>query len=68
MQKAITVEVLKPIGSHKAGERVRVVCDDQGVPINREWRRRLRDAEFDQCVRILPEPKPAKKAEQGDDR
>lgn len=31
----------------------------QGVPVSREWRNRLRDSKFDNCVSVV-EPKKAK--------
>lgn len=40
------------------------VAVKQGVPVNREWRNRFKDAEFDNCISIeQPAPPKAKKKE-----
>lgn len=36
----------------KLDDTVDVECKN-GVPINREWRNRIKDAKFDKCVTII---------------
>lgn len=44
---------------YRPEEVVEVECKN-GVPIDREWRNRLRDAKIDNCVSIIEETKPKK--------
>lgn len=37
------IEVLRDLGSYKAGQTVSVDVDGNGVPTDRFWRRRIRD-------------------------
>ena len=39
------------------GSKVSVQCDDNGIPIEKIWRKRLRDAETDNNVTWAPEEK-----------
>jgi len=44
------------------GGVVHVICKN-GIPVNREWRNRFKDAEIDNCITILkdaPDQKPKK--------
>ena len=40
----------------KPGGKVRVKVDRDGVPLDRYWRNRVRDAEIDGCVAKVVEP------------
>jgi len=51
----ILLRVLKPLPGRRAGEVVRVEADENGTPLSREWRRRLRDAKTDGCVEVVRE-------------
>ena len=42
-----------PIGNRQADSTVRVKVDANGTPIDRFWRRRLKDAEHDGCCEII---------------
>ena len=35
--------------------------DNGGIPVDRFWRNRLKDAEIDNCVEVVNETKPAKR-------
>jgi len=39
----IKIEILKTVGEYKAGQTVTVPTDDNGVPVSRFWRRRIKD-------------------------
>jgi len=40
---------------------VAVQTDENGVPLEKFWRNRLKDAEFDNCVEVVKPSKSAKK-------
>lgn len=56
----IKVRINKRIGDYNVGDEVRIATDESGVPVESFWRRRLSDAERDDCVTILPLNKPKK--------
>lgn len=49
------------VAGYKAGEIVEV-AESNGIPKSLFWRRRLRDAERDECCEIVKSEKPNKKA------
>ena len=50
------------LGGVPHGGKVRVKCDVNGLPFDRFWRNRLRDAETDYCVKVVPVAKIETKA------
>lgn len=52
MSDTITVRVHK-IAGFKAGQEIPVTIDQDGTPIEKFWRRRLRDALRDQCCEVV---------------
>ena len=38
---------------HKAGDIITIDTDENGVPLERYWRSRLKDSEIDNCVEIV---------------
>ena len=62
MNKILKIKINKTIGDYGPGSVVSVDADKEGTPLNNIWRRRLKDAETDQCCEIVePEEKPADK-------
>lgn len=58
MNKILKIQVNKNIGDYGPGSIVSVDADQEGTPLNHIWRRRLKDAETDQCCEIVePEKK-----------
>ncbi len=51
--KTITLEIKKPLADKKPGDTVALKCDREGTIIDRYWRRRLVDAEIDNCVKVI---------------
>ncbi len=49
----IKIEVKKQMANHAVGDIVEVSADDNGVPLDFHWRRRLKDAEIDECCEIV---------------
>lgn len=43
------------ISGHIKGEIVEIQVDSIGVPINPFWRKRLKDAQVDQCCELVEE-------------
>ena len=42
-----------PIDGHKEGQLVRILTDGRGTAVSMFWRRRIKDAEMDNCLKIL---------------
>ena len=55
--KSIKIKINKKIPEHNPGVTVSVLVDAAGTPILQSWRDRLKDAEIDNCVEIVKEPK-----------
>ena len=47
------------LNGHKKGTIIKV-NDNNGIPLDSFWRRRLKDAEIDNCVEIVEVSKPKK--------
>jgi len=45
------------LAGYEAGRTIEIACDSEGVPLNKFWRRRLKDATIDNCVSIITERK-----------
>ena len=43
----------QPMKGYDAGREVAVQTDASGVPLEKFWRRRLRDAKIDNCVEVV---------------
>ena len=57
------VKLNMPMQGYEAGREVTIECDRSGVPLEKFWRRRLKDAQIDNCLEVV---KPSKsKKEQG---
>jgi nucleotidyltransferase/DNA polymerase involved in DNA repair len=56
--KPIEIRVLKNLGNYKAGDLVKATVDENGKPLDKFWRQRLKDAKRDGCCEIV---KPAVK-------
>lgn len=54
MKLKIKKDLKTPFGLKKANEIIEI-NDDSGVPTDRFWRNRLRDAAIDDCVQIIIE-------------
>lgn len=68
MIKSITIENKSMVSLHglKPGKQLQVEVDNKGVPLDRNWRRRLNDSSSDGCVAVIqaeqPKVKPDKEA------
>ena len=51
--RRIQIKINKPLLDYPLGFIVKVRVDAKGVPFDRFWRDRLRDAEVDNCVSIV---------------
>jgi hypothetical protein len=47
----------QPMKGYEAGREITVQTDSNGIPLEKFWRRRLRDAQIDNCVEVV---KPSK--------
>lgn len=54
MKIKINNEALAKSLGFRVGEVVDVECR-QGVPVNKEWRNRIKDAVIDNCVTVMPD-------------
>lgn len=53
------IRINKGFASHKKGDIITVDTDSNGTPVDRYWRRRLKDAEIDNCCEAVMTEKPA---------
>ncbi len=44
-------------GMRQAGTILTIRCDENGIPLESQWRRRLRDAKQDNCVEFVDDKK-----------
>lgn len=56
------VRINKPVFGHKVGQIIDINTNENGIPTAIYWRRRLKDAEIDNCIEVIEE-KPQKKLE-----
>ena len=52
MPDFIVVTVLKPFDKYTSGQVVRVAVDSDGIALEVAWRRRIKDAEIDECCSV----------------
>lgn len=65
MSATIQIRVRGPIPGHEIDDVVDVPVDGRGVPLDLHWRRRLKDAETDNCCeRVQAAPKPRRRRRQ----
>lgn len=57
MPKKVNYIVNKPVHGFRVGQTVALGVDGNGVPIDRLWRRRVRDAKIDGCLTVAVVPK-----------
>ena len=48
----------KPMMGYDAGRKITIQTDASGVPLEKFWRRRLKDAKIDNCVEEIKLSKP----------
>ncbi len=49
----VRVKILADIPGHKKGQMVIIETDKDGIPLERFWRRRFKDAKTDNCLEII---------------
>ncbi len=57
---SIKLKLNMPFQGFAAGREITVKADANGVPLEKFWRRRLKDAVSDNCVEIVSQEKPKK--------
>lgn len=65
-KKVLTVKEKKiklnaPLKGFEAGHEILIKCDNSGIPLDRYWRDRLKDAQIDNCIEFVKENKGSKK-------
>ncbi len=58
MAKTSNFIVNARIHGQKPGDVIRLKVDDDGVPCDKNWRRRFHDAAYDNCLTPQPKSKP----------
>jgi len=58
--KAIKLKLNQPMSGYEAGREITIQTDKDGVPLEKFWRRRLKDADIDNCVEVV-KPSTSKK-------
>lgn len=52
--------LISNVKGYKPGDVVTVQTDGDGIPLDKFWRRRLKDAKIDNCVEAVKTAKPKK--------
>lgn len=60
MSKKVEYIVKANIHGFKSGQKVMIEVDKNGTPINKMWRRRLKDSKIDGCIVLVKEKKQSK--------
>lgn len=55
--KRIKIKLLKPLRGHLVGTIKTIHVDENGIPLERYWRDRLKDAPIDGCIEIVKKKK-----------
>lgn len=65
MKRAAIVKFMvnKAVHGVKAGTTLALAVDEYGTLIDKQWRRRLKDAAIDNCISLIAAPTKSKKAE-----
>jgi len=50
--KKIKIKLNADLSTHKAGVELDIKTDENGIPLEKYWRRRFRDAKIDNCIEI----------------
>lgn len=61
--KNIKLKLNEAMQGYEAGRVITVQADSNGLPLEKFWRRRLKDAQTDKCVEIVKASKPKKDQE-----
>lgn len=56
------------MGGAKAGDVLNLRCDDDGVPLETFWRRRVQDSAIDNCVEFVPDEQPSAAPKKKEDK
>ena len=51
--KTIKLKLNKAMAGYEPGHTVTIQADSCGVPLEKFWRRRLKDAKIDNCVEVV---------------
>ncbi len=47
------IQILRELPGYEVGQIVTVEVDSEGNPVDRYWRRRLKDSGRDECIKIM---------------
>lgn len=51
--KKKTLKINQPLRGYAPGQTIQIEVDESGVPLERYWRDRLKDAQADSCVELV---------------
>ena len=52
------IKLNQPMKCYEAGRTLVIQTDADGLPLEKFWRRRIKDAEIDNCVEVIKSSKP----------
>lgn len=52
MSREVNILIKKKLPPHNVGDEVKIPVDEGGIPLDKYWRRRLRDSKIDNCIEI----------------
>ena len=61
--QTITLRINQVVGQYREGDEVKVRSKN-GVPLDKFWRDRIKDSEYDNCVTVLKKKRQAPGSEQ----
>ena len=64
--REIKLKLNIPLAGYQAGQTVTVQTDRANVPLDRFWRRRMKDAKIDNCLQVVNNTKRSKPEKEQD--
>lgn len=53
MTKKLKIQVNINIGKIKKGSQIMIDVDNEGIPLDKFWRKRLKDSAIDNCIQVI---------------
>lgn len=63
MTKKLKIQVNFDVGKIKKGSQIMIDVDNAGIPLDKFWRKRLKDSAIDNCIQVTSLESDNKKSE-----
>jgi len=64
--KKVKIKLNTDLLTYKKGSVITLDCDDNGVPYDNFWFRRMKDSDIDNCIEVFVEQKKSTKRKEDD--